>query len=187
MNRFTFYCALSMLLVASACGPTLKVTSDYDKTASFSSYNTFALYDPAGSKSPISQLNRERLENAVRSQMTAKGYTASTDTSAADLLVNIVTVAKEGQSVSANTDYYGYGGFYRPYYWGGGMGMASSNTTFNVDKYIDGSVIIDVVDRKTRRLLWEGTGNSEIDGPLKDPDTKIPQAVAKIMASYPSR
>lgn len=176
------------MLVATACGPTLKVTSDYDKSASFSGYGTFALYDPAGQQNPISQLNRERIESAVRNQMIAKGYAQSADTAAADLLVNILTVTKEGKSVSANTDYYGYGGFYRPYYWGGGgMGMASSNTTFNVNKYIDGSLIVDVVDRKTRRLLWEGTGNSEIDGPLKDPDKQIPEAVAKIMASYPSR
>lgn len=175
------------MLVITACGPTVKVTSDYDRSATFANYRTFALYDPAGQQGSVSQLNRERIENAVGAQMVAKGYAQTNDTSTADLLVNILTVTKEGKSVSANTDYYGYGGFYRPYYWGGGMGMASSNTTFNVDKYIDGSLIVDVVDRQTRRLLWQGTGNSEIDGQLKDPDKFIPEAVAKIMSSYPSR
>jgi hypothetical protein len=185
MKKTFLYAAIALLMLA-ACGPTLKVTSDVNKQASFAGYKTFALYNPAGQKSPISELNRDRINNGVIAAMAAKGYTQS-DTTSADLLVNPITVAKQGQSVTANTDYYGYGGFYRPYYWGGGMGMASSNTTFSVDKYIDGSLIIDVVDRAKRNLLWQGVGNSQIDGPIKDPDTKIPAAVTKIMASFPAK
>jgi len=33
--------------------------------------------------------------------------------------------------------------------------------------------------------VWQGTGNKEIDGPVKDPDTTIPKAVASIMESFP--
>jgi hypothetical protein len=179
-------CSAVFLLLLAACGPTLKVTSDVNKQANFTGYKTFALYNPAGQRSPISELNRNRIDQGVIAAMTAKGYTQA-DTTTADLLVNPITIAKQGQNVTANTDYYGYGGFYRPYYWGGGMGMASSNTTFSVDKYIDGSVIIDVIDRQKRELLWQGIGNSQIDGPIKDPDTKIPAAMAKIMASFPAK
>ncbi|MGX5820360.1 DUF4136 domain-containing protein [Chitinophaga lutea] len=180
------FAGMAVLLLATACGPTLKVSSDYDKQANFKSYKTFAYYNPGGDKSSISELNRNRIENAVVAQMTAKGYTQA-DTTSADLLVNTIAVTKEGKSVTANTDYYGYGGFYRPYYWGGGMGSFSSTTNYSVDKYIDGSLIIDVVDRAQRKLLWQGVGNSEIDGPLKDPDTQIPKAIAKIMSSFPTK
>lgn len=179
-----FYLALCALTLY-ACGPTLKVTDDVNKQADFTKYKTFALYNRASSQQSLSQLNRNRINDAVVAAMTAKGYTQG-DTTNADLLVNPVTVLKEQANVSANTNYYGYGGFYRPYYWGGGMGMASSNTTFSVDKYINGSLIIDVVDRAKNELLWQGVGNSDIDGPIKDPDTKIPAAVNKIMASMPA-
>ncbi|MGN6511031.1 MAG: DUF4136 domain-containing protein [Chitinophaga sp.] len=186
MKKVSFT-GLSLVLLLAACGPTVKVTSDYDHQANFSNYKTFAFYNPAGDKSSISELNRNRIQNAVVSQMEAKGYTQA-HTSSADLLVNTIAVAKEGKSVSANTDYYGYGGFYRPYgYWGGGMGMASSNTTYSVDKYTDGSVIIDVVDRTKRSMVWHGVGNAEIDSPLKDPDAQIPKAIAKIMSSFPTK
>jgi hypothetical protein len=178
-------CVLPILGIM-ACGPSLKVTSDVNKQADFTSYQTFALYNPAGNQSPLSQLNRNRIDNAIIATMQAKGYTQA-DTITADLLVNPLTVAKEGQNVTANTNYYGYGGFYRPYYWGGGMGMGSSTTSFNVNKYIDGSLIIDVIDRSKRELIWQGVGNSQIDGPIKDPDTKIPEAVTKIMTSFPAK
>ncbi|RPD39022.1 DUF4136 domain-containing protein [Chitinophaga barathri] len=186
MKRLSFT-GLTLVLLLAACGPTLKVTSDYDRQANFAPYKTFAFYNPAGEKSSISELNRNRIQNAVIDQMKAKGYTEA-DTASADLLVNTITVAKEGKSVTANTDYYGYGGMYRPYgYWGGGMGMATSTTNYSVDKYIDGSVIVDVIDRNKRHLVWQGVGNSQIDSPLKDPDTQIPKAIAKIMSSFPSK
>ncbi|MFB6454033.1 DUF4136 domain-containing protein [Chitinophaga sp. Hz27] len=185
MKRLLLF-AFSVLAIG-ACGPTLKVSHDVSSHADFSRYQTYAIYHPAGSKSPLSQLNVNRIDNAIISQMNAKGYTMTADTGSADLLVNPVTIAKQGQNVTANTDYYGYGGFYRPYYWGGGMGMMSSTTSYSVDKYVDGSLIIDVIDRNKRELLWQGIGNSQIDGPVKDPDTKIPEAVAKIMASLPRK
>jgi len=181
MKKITLYIATMLLLVA--CGPTLKVTHDVNSNADFSKFKTFALYNPTGDESPISEMNRNRVKSAIIATMMAKGYTEA-DTTTADLLVNPVAITKEGKSVTANTDYYGYGGFYRPYYWGG-MGMMSSNTTFSVDNYIDGSLIIDVIDRGKRELIWEGVGNSEIDGPIKDPDTKIPKAINKIMATLP--
>jgi hypothetical protein len=85
--------------------------------------------------------------------------------------------------VTEITNFYGYGGAYRPYGWNGGM--ASANTTYNVQEYKDGSLIIDIVDSKTKKLVWEGIGNKEIDKPLKDPDKLISTAVASILAGFP--
>jgi hypothetical protein len=62
---------------------------------------------------------------------------------------------------------------------------ATGYTTYNVQNYKDGSLIIDIVDAKSKNLIWEGIGNEEIDKPLKDPDTAIPAAVASILAKYP--
>jgi hypothetical protein len=46
-------------------------------------------------------------------------------------------------------------------------------------------LIIEVVDAKTKNLLWEGIGNKEIDKPAKDLDAAVKDAVAKILAGYP--
>jgi hypothetical protein len=110
--------------------------------------------------------------------MTEKGF-VETDAKA-DLLVNAVTIVKNKREITANTNY-GYGGAYRPYgYWNGG-----SVTTFNTYDYVDGSLIIDVVNNKAQKLLWQGIGNAEIDKMPDNPDQFMLKAVKKIMAGFP--
>ena len=181
MNRnFIFVILLGFSFALSSCGPSLKVTSDYDQNANFSQYKTFSVVQMDQQNQSISQLNQNRIINAVKAEMTKKGFQESANP---DLIINIVTILKDKQSVTANTNYYGYGGAYRPYAWGGGM--ASGYTTYDVQNYKDGSLIIELVDAKQKQLVWEGIGNKEIDKPASDPDKAISEAVAAIMANYP--
>jgi len=132
----------------------------------------------------MSQLNQNRIMNAISDEFKKKGLLAVS--SNPDLLIHTTAIVKDKQSLSSNTTYtggYGYGGYYRPYGWGGGM--STGYTTYSVDEYKDGSLIIEVVDAKTKNLLWEGIGNKEIDKPAKDLDAAVKDAVAKILAGYP--
>ncbi len=179
--------ALAALLM-SACA-TVSVTTDYDRSKDFTGFKTYAIYENPNNAKSITPLNETRIVNSVKSAMNAKGYTAAT--SNPDIWVSVNTVIQNKKAVSAdtNTDWYGYGGFYRPYgYWGGGPGMVTSNstTTFNVQDYKDGSLIIDMVDAKTNKMFWEGTGNAEIDGAISNPDQKVADAVTKILATFPA-
>jgi uncharacterized protein DUF4136 len=163
-----------------SCGPSLQVTSDYDKSVDFQQYKTFALYKAEKlSNASISQLNQERIFNSIRNEMQKKGFTETGINP--DLLLNPVAIIKDKVSVSPGTDYYGYGGVYRPY----GPGYSFSATSYNIQHYKDGSLIIDLIDAASKKLVWQGIGNSEIDKPIKDPETQIPKAVQMIMADFP--
>lgn len=183
MRSFVSVIALGALLIAfDACGPTVKVTTDYDRSASFTGFKTYRIYDVKG-KGEVSQLNADRITNAVQATMNQKGFTASTDNP--DLDVNVMTITKDKKVVTANTNYYGYGGAYRSYgYWGGGAG---GTTTFNAYDYKNGSLIIDIVNAKTQKLLWQGVGNADIDGEVSNPDKFIQDAVNKIMTEFPPK
>src|SRR6516225_6132829 len=109
---------LSFMILMYSCEPALQVTSDYDKTVNFQPYKTYQLVQVDVQHQSISQLNQTRIINAVRSEMTRKGFQESVD---ADLKVNAAVIMQDKKSVTANTDYYGYGGYYRPYMWGAGM------------------------------------------------------------------
>ncbi|HEU0125343.1 DUF4136 domain-containing protein [Flavobacterium sp.] len=166
-----------------SCSPTVKVTTDYDHSANFGEYRTFAVYDLKAQQGQVNQLNVDRVTKAIRNEMLAKGFTESDNP---DLKVNAVSILKNKTSVSANTDFYGYGGMYRPYgYWGGGAMMGGANTTFNSYDYVDGSLVIDIVSTKTQKLLWQGIGNAEIDSKPDNPEEFINSSIKKILAGFP--
>jgi hypothetical protein len=166
------------------CSPTVSVTTDYDHAASFGAFKTFAVYDLKAQEGQVNQLNVDRVTNAIRSEMTAKGFTETSNNP--DLKVNAVSILKNKTQVTANSDFYGYGGMYRPYgYWGGGAMMGGANTTFNTYDYVDGSLVIDIVSTKTQKLVWQGIGNAQIDNKPDNPEEFIAGAVKKILAGFP--
>jgi hypothetical protein len=165
-------------IIVWSCGSSLKVNTDYDKSTDFSKYKTFGFYSMENMNKSISELNHNRIINAIKAEMIKKGYEESA--SSPDLLVNSTTIFQDRTSVSS-TNTYMYGSMYRPYTWGPGM----STTNYDVRHYKDGSLIIDIVDGSSKKLLWQGTGNKEIDGPVKDPDTNIPKAIAAILGEFP--
>ena len=172
------------ILMLTSCAR-LNVTTDYDKTADFSRYKTFAFYQLTDKSGSVSDLNKSRILRSIKADVLKKGFTENKDNP--DLLVNVTTILEDKKSVTATTDYYGYGGFYRPYGWG--MGYAGfappATTTFNVYEYKDGSLIIDLIDAAKKQLVWQGTGNKEIDKPSSNPDAAISEAVTKIMEGFP--
>ena len=174
---------ISILIVAfaSSCGPTVKVTSDYDRATNFSAYRTFYMYD-LKSTGNVNELNQDRIEKYIRAEMIKRGFVESKNNP--DLMVNAVTVLKNRRGISANTSYYGYGGFYRPYgYW---AAPAAGYTSISTYDYKDGSLVIDVVDAKIKRMIWTGSASAEIYKTPKDPDEAISTTVAKIMAEFPA-
>ncbi|HKO78190.1 MAG TPA: DUF4136 domain-containing protein [Flavobacterium sp.] len=168
------------------CAPTVKVTNDYDHAVNFSEFKTFATFDLSAQKGQVNQLNVDRVTKAIIAEMTAKGFKETSDNP--DLKVNAVAILKNKTQVTANSNYYGYGGMYRPYgYWGGGAMMGGGSTTFNTYDYIDGSLVIDIVSTKTDKLVWQGIGNAEIDNKPDNPEEFINNSVKSIMASFPPK
>jgi hypothetical protein len=173
---------LPVVWITTSCGPTLKVSTDYSRDTDFSGYKTYALFRAPDSMASVSRLNYDRIVHAVLAEMTGKGF-LETDNQP-DLLVNPVAILKNREWVSANSNYYGYGGYFRPYYWGDDYGGYAA-TSYDVEHYKEGSLIIDVVDAKTKKLLWQGIGNSKIDTDVRDPDQRIREAIDKIMVDFP--
>lgn len=165
----------------SSCGPTLKVNTDYDRSVNFSDYKTFSMYN-LKSNGSVSQLNEDRIAKYIRAEMSKRGFTE--DKKNPDLMVNALTVLKNKKGISASTtNYYGFGGVYRPYgYWAAPVGGYTSVSTYD---YKDGSLVIDMIDSRTQKMIWTGSGSAEIYKQPKNPEEVISEVINKIMTGFP--
>jgi len=174
---------MNILLVAltlgfvTSCSPSLSVNSDYDRSTDFTAYKTFSIY-PLKTQGNVNQLNQDRIVKYLRAEMAKRGFKETNAN--ADLMVNAVTVMKDKKGVSATTSY-AYGGFYRPYaYWG-----APAYTSVTTYDYKDGSLVIDVIDSKSNKMVWTGSGSGEVYKQPKNPEETISLVVGKIMSEFP--
>lgn len=179
MIRQLVILAIAGMFGMSACSPSLQVSTDFNKQIDFATYKSFSFYKFNDKTSGISEANRNRIVNAISAELQKKGFTK--DDSNPDILVNATALVKE-MKYETGTNYYSYGGVYRPYFWGPGY---LGPTQYNVSTFHDGSLIIDIIDASSKALVWEGTGNQEIDVPLKNPDDEISKFVTKVLADFP--
>lgn len=183
------FLSLFIGILSISCGSSIKVSSDYDKTIDFKRYKTFSIYDlkQTGSVNPA---NADKIVNALKKQMTEKGFVE--DTQNPDLHINAVSILASKEAVAMDappTNYYGYGGAYRPYgYYGVGYGYGYAENPDTREKEYDfkqGTLMIDIIDTKTQKMVWQGVGNSEIDTKPVNADEIINYAVGAIMVSFP--
>lgn len=174
MKTLKFIPVLLVLLLVS-CNAIL-VNSDFDKTADFSKFKTFAFYKNGIDKVEISDLDKKRILRSIENQMLKKGFTKSENP---DLLVNFFT--KERQQVDVNQFNTGWG-----YGWGFGWNpwMFGGNHTA-INSYSEGTLFIDLIDAKQKEMIWQGDGQGNLTQKSNDKDGLIDEFVTKILAQYP--
>ncbi|WP_203293829.1 DUF4136 domain-containing protein [Luteirhabdus pelagi] len=165
---------LVALLALTSCS-TVRVATDYDRKASFETYNSFAFYKPGIDQAQISDLDKKRILRAIDAELNAKGFNKS---ESPDLLVSIFT--KERERVNVYNNNFGWGWGWNPWWYGGGFGNTVSRST-------EGSLYIDLIDAKTNELVWQGIGSARLitSGDIDKKDQRIREIVSEILAEYP--
>jgi hypothetical protein len=175
---------LLVVFIATSCS-SIKISSDFDRTAAFSSYKTYKFTEEALTL-PVNDLNRNRLLGAVEAELGAKGFTKSD--SNPDVLIDLKLKGEQKQTATATSTGgyggYGYGYGYR-YGWGGGF----STTTINYDTYVDGTLFVDMIDVKKQQLVWQGRGTKTVDPDANEQkrEQNINYAVKQIFMKYPPK
>jgi hypothetical protein len=171
------------LIAAAGCAGQ-HVTTDYSPAANFGQFQTFAMVSRPDSASK--QLVDDRVAEAVESQLKAKGLT-KTDQANASLYVGYGVVDHTHKEVYTTGTGWGWGGGWgwRSYRWGVAWPMTTQRS---VETYTDGTVVVNLVDAKTKRVVWQGEVADALSLPVGDPaqaTQKIDHAVAQMFAKYP--
>jgi hypothetical protein len=169
------------LFLAAGCAGQ-QVTTDYSPTAAFSKFRSYALVSAPDSASH--QLIDERVRTAVEAQLAAKGLSQA-DRAGADLFVGYGVVDHTHKEIYSTGWDWGGGWGWRFHRWGVAWPTTMSRS---VESYTDGTVVVHLVDARTRQVVWEGQAEDVLRLPVSDPDNatrRIDEAVAKLFAKYP--
>jgi hypothetical protein len=168
--------SLSVLLALAACGGSA-VFMDYNIAGLWSNYRTYNwLPEPrAEDIGPLAEnpANRTSIEDAVDWAMKNRGLRR--DEANPDLLVAYYAGKKDAIDPSVWGYSYSAAGSYKDE-----QGPPQS--------YKGGTLVIDLIDAKTKELMWRGWSDGVINAPNQEKtDNSIREVTKKIMAEYPPR
>ena len=160
-------------MVLTACAST-NISSFVERGLDLRQYRTYSWggADLQATGDPRLDNNRffqERIQAAVEQQMSVRGFEKTT-AEASDLLVHYH--ASVEQSVNAN-------GLDQPY-------LSCEDCEPYV--YDAGTIVVDLVDARTHRLVWRGWAEGSIDGVVDNQEwmeKRVDNAVARIMERLP--
>ncbi len=191
----------ALVVLATACSKII-VQSDFDPSAAFASYKTFdwrMLPDTVTKQTAASSANtmlvnsprlNERIKSSIELELRDRGITY-TPGQAADLhavyYLNISTKSEVSQWYSnAGQPYAGWNpgnAIYGYDQWKGGA--ETGVTEANYSQSLQGTLVIDLIDAQTSTLIWRGMGSGAVNS--DEPGAKAPEAVKKIMKSFPPK
>lgn len=161
---------LPTLLVVLFLGASLlaqDIHTDYDHHADFSRFRTYSW----AKLHSDNQLFQQRIKNDVDAALQKLGL-REVD-SGGDLSVAAVGATHNQQEYQ--TFYNGFGGWG----WGGWGNTTATTTPIN---YRIGTLVVDLYDTNTKRLVWRGTASDTLsDDPSKN-QKKLEEAVSKMIA-----
>ncbi len=164
---------LGLAGVAAGCGPSIRSYADYEHTVSFDGYRTFHVgeFDPE----PVGGMDQRReppetlvsaIHDAIVAELTAKGLTEA-DEASADLLININAGSEMRTRAVAAPG-----------------GAANAFQGSYIERYREGTLIVDVRDRENNMLIWHGWATAAVEEGEADVGL-VTDAVKKILARYP--
>ena len=173
--RFARFVTTATLALVGTVVFAQNVTYDYDRGADFSKFKTYAWVRGTNLND---ELNHKRIMRAVDTQLGSRGFVKSETAANADVLV--AYHASFDRNLQINGFSSGWGG----YRFGG-----TRSGTATVDEIVVGTLAIDMVDAKTKTIVWRAMATKEIDSKANADkrEKNINRAAEKIFKNYPPK
>ena len=173
VQRVMFALMVMMFLFAGMLSAQ-QVKTDYDRSADFSQYKTYS-WEHIKTQDPLYE---DRIKNSVNAALAAKGWTQVD--SGGDVSVVAMEITRNQQTL--NTFYNGFGGGWGwRRFGGGGFGEATTTT----ETYKVGTLVVDLFDTKTKKLLWRGTSSDTLSNNSDKNIKNLDKGVEKLFKQFP--
>jgi hypothetical protein len=164
-------------LALSACA-TMNVSSHVERGTDFTQFRTWdwGPADELPTGDPRLDNNaffQDHMLGAVEKQMAAKGYVRSTLAGSPDLLVHYHANISQRFDVNGVDRQRGY---------------CNDNCEPQVYEYQEGTLVLDVVNARTNKLVWRGWAQDSLDGVIDNQDRldkEVDRAVTNLFKLFP--
>jgi len=174
-NVTGIFTAIAALAIAGCA--TMNVSSHIERNVNFSEYATYdwgppdnlPVGDPRLDNNPFFN---DYLQGAVEKKMAAKGFERATP-GAADLLIHYHASVNQKLDVYTADNRYGY---------------CYGNCEPQVSDYELGTLVIDIVDAKTKKVVWRGWSQDTMNGVIDNQarlEKQVDEGVTRMMTLLP--
>ena len=151
------------------------VTYDFDRSADFTRFKTYTWVRGTNLND---ELNHQRIMRAVDAQLSARGFSQVEAAGNPDVLVAYHA------SFDKNLRINGFSSG-----WGGYRFAGNRSGTATVGEILIGTLAVDIVDAKSKTIVWRGMATKEVDVNAKADkrDKNINRAAEKLFKNYPPK
>ncbi len=170
MSLKKFLGAISLAAICGLSAAAQKITTDFDSSADFSKYHTFAIrHGQINSRNPAlnSELAQKQLEDDLRRNLAARGLTEVQDNPDLNVFFHFGSAPRSEV---------------QPY----PAGWRGLRTQWVRVPYSEGTLVIDLRDTSTHALVWRGIAVEEHADPQKLRE-KFDAMVRKAVEKYPPK
>jgi uncharacterized protein DUF4136 len=189
-------CRVLLLLVVwatTACAPSPKIGYDFDRGTDFTSYHTYAWHtdrqERTGDRRADSSAVDMRIRIAVGTQLRLKGYDALS-AGRPDFYV-AYHIGLKDSSPSMSEQYYSDGMAGHAFSHSADTRTAGKppSTVSEAPSYLTGSLLIDIIDASSQKLVWRGTAAGEVNPGLtsQQRDERTKAIVQSILSHFPPK
>jgi hypothetical protein len=166
------------VVMGAACAATLSVSSHVDHGVDFAVFRTYdwGPADALPTGDPRLDANpffKDHVQGAVEKQLATRGLRLVT-TETPDLLIHYHASISTRMDVNRADEAYGY--------------CSVGDCPSNITQYEAGTLVIDIMDARTNKLLWRGWAQNSVEDALRDPDKMarmIDRAVTEMSRHLP--
>lgn len=170
-----------VLLFTAGCSVNPTVHSTFNQSTNFNQYKTFGFFQPLDTDSRYESLTSQYLKQATVTEMTQRGFVLSNNNP--DLLINFQRGIQDKQEIYdiPVSGYMGYNDYWNRGYYGSLAGFRTQ-----VDNYQEGKLNIDIVDRQTNKVIWQGNAVERIDSQqLQNLQSSLQKTVSQVFKQFP--
>lgn len=169
-------------MLFSSCAIQPKIHSDYNRSVDFSLYKSFGFYDQVDTEHGYETLVTQYLKKATIAELTKRGLIFSQENP--DVLINFHTNVEQKQKIY-KVPSYDHAGYYdyrmRRYYYN-----PWPEYEIHIDNYEEGTLNIDMVERASTKMVWEGIAVGRLTKKDKENiQLTIESAVVEIFKQFP--